>query len=145
MPQGEVNRLAHRQGKIGSKFKRYTVINYPSQITIKNYEKNILLIFSILFLSSCGTMDKVNTITEKKAQSKCLFAPVVVINIYWNIIAKYYYLVNYLKKFKEDGLEVIFSGIFKDTETAINKLTPNDKPVFDFNAQDIELSIIEEK
>jgi hypothetical protein len=90
-------------------------------------------------------MDKVNTITGEEGTIKVFVCSRGCYQYLLEYNSKYYYPGELPEKFKEDGLEVIFSGIFKDTETAINKPAPNDKPVFDFNAQDIELSSIEEK
>lgn len=107
--------------------------------------KNILLIFSILLLSSCGATDKINAFTGEEGTIKVFVCSRGCYQYLLEYNGQYYYPGELPEKFKEDGLKVVFSGIFKDTETAINKPAPNDVPVFDFNAQDIELSSIEEK
>ena len=107
--------------------------------------KNILIITFLFLATSCNDSNDLTTFTNEEGAIKVF---VCTRGCYQYLLAyngEYYFPDTLPEDLKEDGLKVVFSGELKDTETAINKPSPNDIPVFDFNAQDIELIYIKER
>ncbi len=107
--------------------------------------KNILFIAFLFLVSSCNNSGEFLTHTNEDGEIKVF---VCSRGCYQYLLAyngEYYHPISLPENLKEDGIKVVFSGTLQDTETAIKKPAPNDVPIFDFNAQDIKLTSIEEK
>lgn len=105
--------------------------------------KSLLLICSLFFLSTCNKLTQVETFTNEEGIIKIFVCSRGCYQYILEHKGTYYHPGELAEEFKENDKSVIFSGNLKDTKTAVNKPAPNDLPVFDFYATDIELTAIE--